>query len=1020
MGAVTAPEREHVERPGEGRAPRRRPSRVGTVAVVAAVVAVVSALLMPLAPVSMSMPTVSWPQDPAAPVSTGLQLTAQRPLGMDVSFSCAALSAAADGGNGVLLSTVLPGRASETEGLLIRAERGVLSIVSGGTEVHRGAVPVGGCGYALELSPTSTRLLRDGAVLVDLPFPALPDVDVLATSVTTLPGADGADLSVQVAVDDQFSTSPTTAKWLLTALLVASSATVLVLLFRRDRRAGPAVPAPSGRRSRFRGVTLADAAVVLVLLGWLFVAPMTDDDGYYAAMARSSIENGYVGNYYQLFNQGYTPFTWFYQLLGYWELLVGSSPVMLRIPALVAGLLTYALVRAVVASVVPRPGSAGRRLGRSAVVAVVFAAAWLPFSMGVRPESVVGLLAVSSLAAVLVARRRASLAWFALSLVLAGLAITCHPTGVVALAPWLAGLPSMWPLIRGATVGRTLARALCVVAPAAVSAVPGFLDGSLNDFLRSDEIFEEWPNSQWYDEWLRYQFLLSDNPMGNYAKRAIVLVGIVVLVWSLVLLVLSAGRRTTSWPPALVLTTASYGLGLLLLSLTPSKWTHHFGSLAGTGAVFISCCLLYLGRSVVAAGRGRSIAPAVTLAGISLVLAFALAMHGPNWWPYSWMLGMPQAFERPHLGPLALDSPALWAVALLALAAVVAVRTSRRRRSLARVAARTGTAAVVAFLTAVVAYTLGGTAYATAVTAGTYSPPADALRDPLASDCGPQGAVTAPDPATARTLVPLAAGGATGAGFVRDGHLPSAPPADGAVGRPETWGSYTPADREAGIGQLTTGWYETPAELRGQELLVLVSGRLGEGNQARARYGQLRGGEVVEVGEQVLDDGADTPIWRQIPLQPPGGADVVRIEATDGTAGLGGWLAVSAPQVAEVRPLTGLIPRSATVAVSWQFAFLFPCAEQPSTVHGITEPSDWVIAWGDRGTAGLDDNVFTDGRGGLFHPTIRSATLTKLDAAMVEHPEVALLQVYRVDHPFPAVAYDLDRDRSVRWDWQGP
>ena len=63
-----------------------------------------------------------------------------------------------------------------------------------------------------------------------------------------------------------------------------------------------------------------------VLFLWTFIGPMTDDDGYYAAMAANVPYTGYVANYYQLYNQGFTPFTWIYYALSWWQGVAGVSP----------------------------------------------------------------------------------------------------------------------------------------------------------------------------------------------------------------------------------------------------------------------------------------------------------------------------------------------------------------------------------------------------------------------------------------------------------------------------------------------------------------------------------------------------------------------------------------------------------------------------------------------------------------------------------------------------------------------
>ena len=83
-----------------------------------------------------------------------------------------------------------------------------------------------------------------------------------------------------------------------------------------------------------------------VVIGfWTLVAPATDDDGYYAAMARNSRISGAVGNYYQLYDQNFTPFTWFYYVLGWWQGVVGDAPVLQRLLAVAFGLLTWVLLR---------------------------------------------------------------------------------------------------------------------------------------------------------------------------------------------------------------------------------------------------------------------------------------------------------------------------------------------------------------------------------------------------------------------------------------------------------------------------------------------------------------------------------------------------------------------------------------------------------------------------------------------------------------------------------------------------
>ena len=58
------------------------------------------------------------------------------------------------------------------------------------------------------------------------------------------------------------------------------------------------------------------------------------------------------------------------------------------------------------------------------------------------------------------------------------------------------------------------------------------VDGGLRDFLRGQAIFLSIQSQDsWTTEIQRWTFLLSSGPMGNYAKRAAVLMCVVALVW---------------------------------------------------------------------------------------------------------------------------------------------------------------------------------------------------------------------------------------------------------------------------------------------------------------------------------------------------------------------------------------------------------------------------------------------------------------------------------------------------------
>ncbi len=1047
-------ERRPEARDGATAAGDDRPSRRGPVlaALVAALLAIGAAVLLPVAPVQMSTPTVSWPQDPGAPTSTMLELTNQTPLSLDVRFSCSVVAAAASTDDGTVLATLVPAQpAAPTQGLVAEVADGRLTVTVRGERLVDEVPPAGDCSYAVTGAGGVLTATRDGEVLgsvdrsADPAAVVLPDVDVLATSVTSLTPADGDVLSAELVVDDQFNTTPGLAKKLLIVVLLLAVAASFLLLRRLDLRLPAATrPAGTGGRPR-RRLPVIDVLVPATMVLWAFIAPMSDDDGYYAAMARNASAEGYVGNYYQLLNQSFTPFTWFYRVLDWWQNL-GDSPVVLRFPALAAGLISWFVLRRFTFREALPAAVAEQRWGPAAVrlvLAAAFLAWWLPYGMGVRPEAMVGTLAVVSLLLVRTGLRQRRLTPLAWAFTASSLAAVCHPTGFVALAPVLAGLPATVDLLRQSGQGLVRwTRAALLVAPGALASAAAFGDGTLNDFSRGQEIFLSiQEQNDWFDEYQRYDFLFSEIAMGAYAKRTAVLLGLLCLGWYLLVAVAARVRRY-ELPAPLVLAAHSLALGFLLLWITPSKWTHHFGALSGLGPAFLALFLVSAPVLVRAVTGGEGIRWPVAVAGVaSSVVVFALAFHGPNDWAYSWLLGMPHARQAPFVSWISFDSLAVW---LLAFGGVVAALLWLRRRQWAdpedeatrpAVWLQALPALALVFLLVNNGYLLGSFSYAAARTLDTYSPWADALQDPLGTGCGPAGALRVYDVEQATPLAaapdagdPGAAAEAGAFGVGEGWFEASPPPQDGGIDT-QAWGSLVDDEAadggEARTGSVSSPWSVLPAPAEGSVLGLLAAGRLGGGNSLTVEYGSGgAGGSVEVVGTQVLDDEVDAPEWRTFLLDgqviADSGAELVRVTAVDGTTGPGGWLAFTAPASVPFTSLQEYLPEDAAVAVAWQIAFLFNCQRQPVVASGITEPAGYGVVWGEGGLRGLDDNTWQDFRGGLFAPVRRTGAVTQLVVGFPSAPEVRTVQAYRFEYPYPERAYDLTSGRVGRMGWAGP
>jgi len=1016
---------------------------------IAGLIAVGLAVLLPLAPVNMSVPSVTWPQDPTSPQSTSLQLVNQTPLELEVGFSCQTAREADRTSDGIVLATINPDfLMASKDGLVVRVISGRVQIDAVGERLVDEELPEGVCGYLIDGGSAGLTVSRDGAELARAAD--LPDIDVLATSLTALPDAGPDDLSVRVLVDNQMASSPTAIKTSIVVLMLLAAAVATWALVRLDRRRrqnveagdrieprqpddGAAADRDSGRSPRHWYWYVVDAGVVLALVAWVFLAPMTDDDGYYSAMARNAPFEGYVGNYYQLLNQSFTPFTWFYSVLSLWQ-GVGDSAVILRIPALACGVVTWLLLRRFVLGGQSLPvvvrSSPRMTLAALAVVAVVFLAWWMPYNMGVRPEGVVAVLALASLLGVVTGIERARLTPIALAVAAAGLGVTAHPTGFICLAPLIVGAPGIWALLRAdGSLRGTLARAVAVLAPGALASAASFSDGTLHDFLRGQEIFLSIQDqNSIFDEWQRYSFLLSQISMGNYAKRAAVLIAIISLVWFLLILV-TARMRRVEIPPRLVVGGFTLGLAFFLLWLTPSKWTHHFGALAGLGPAFLGLFLVsvpFLIRSL--RESGMRLPTAVTVfAGFSTVAVIALAMHGPNEWPYNWMLGLPDAGKSPDVLFVELDSVLWWTVALalfvLGLHQVVRGRHLKGWRGLTAVLAIP--ALVVVLLFTSLTYLGGSFLMATIRTLDSYSPYASAVQDPLVSNCDAAGGIDVLDESTAVPLSrsPVVSEPAeANSGFVRNGgFFPGMPPAatPGTGMASDLWGSLAGIHREDSVGSFTTPWFALPeSSAQNERQVVFASGQLGDGNELVLQYAEADGQQILS--EQEITDDVDAPFWRSFDLDADDeDARLVRILARDISGGAGGWLAFTGPSLAQMTTLQAYLPDDAAVGVGWQFSFLFPCQRQPRISGGIAEPIDYAVVWG-LGVEGLFENTWVLQRGGLYAPTLREASITKVIAEVRGAPEIESFSVYRVDSPYATAAYDLTRGSVTMMGWQGP
>lgn len=617
------------------------------VAVIAGLAGLVLCGLAPLLPVKQSTATITWPQtadadgfvsDITAPLVSGA------PRSLDVTIPCAVVATLPDDG-GLVFSTNPPGGIDAgRNGLFVRANADVVYVAfrdTVATVAPRDAVDSGAC--------TELRVWANvGAVGADfvgipgatgtLPPDKRPQVSGVFTDLEVAPGPG---LNARIDIDTRFITTPTVLKLAVMVLGVVCVIASIVALAMLDRMSGRRVPRELRRRRRTGLWTwLTDAAVVGSLLVWHVVGPQSSDDGYNTTIARVSDEAGYITNYYRYFGASEAPFDWYQSVLAHLA-SISTAGVWLRLPATVAAIATWLILSR---CMLPR---LGRRLSVNRVTVLtagaVFLAAWLPFNNGLRPEPLIafGVVAVWMLTEWTLATRRL---WpYAVAIVIAVFSVTLAPQGLVAVAPLLVGARGVTHIV---SVRRAADGLLSALAPFAAAAslvfVLVFRDQTLATVVESVRIkYVVGPTVPWYQEFLRYYYLTVEESVdGSLTRRFSVLI-LMLCLFGLISVLLRRGSVPGAVNGPVWRLVGATAIGLLLLTLTPTKWVVQFGAFAGLAGALGAVTAFAFAR--VGLHSRRNLALYVT----ALLFVLAWATSGINGWFYTGNYGVPWFDKQP-------------------------------------------------------------------------------------------------------------------------------------------------------------------------------------------------------------------------------------------------------------------------------------------------------------------------------------------------------------------------------------
>lgn len=629
------------------------PQWLKILAIVSGVLGFLCFAALPLLPVNQTQSSLSWPQNESLN-SVNAPLVSYSPEEMNATIPTDAGDLLWEDQN-MVLGTLPPDSTDATSrGLFVRddGESLVVSVrdrvVLEVSEEDYTGLPDDA---VLEVSSTGEATTAEVPGVTDEdgdPLSGTVDEDVrpqvtgiyteLEDTPENLQALTDAGLSVNVEINSRFTSAPTAIKYVamyagLVLLLVA-----LWTLHRMDKLDGR-----SSRRflpRKWWKPKPLDGIVGAILVFWHIFGANTSDDGFIFSMARLSENAGYMANYYRWYGMPESPFgSPYYDLLAL-MVQVSTASVWIRLPALISGLIIWFVLSR---EIIPRLGAkiSGRRVAYWSAAAM-FLAFWLPYNNGIRPEPVIAMAALLTWASFERAIATGRLFPAAVGTILATLALSAGPTGLMAVAALLVSLSALirivnrrLPLLgsprgsgRGGITVSVLAQILPFLPAGTAILVAVFGDQTWATVMESIRVrSEKGPSMAWYQEWVRYQTLMEPTVDGSLTRRFAMLMMFFCLV--LVIASMLRNRRVpgSAKGPSMRLILIIFG-AMFFLMFTPTKWTHHFGAFAGIAGALAALAAVALSYLALRSGRAR------TLMIGAVLFVLAVALSGINGWWY--------------------------------------------------------------------------------------------------------------------------------------------------------------------------------------------------------------------------------------------------------------------------------------------------------------------------------------------------------------------------------------------------
>lgn len=958
------------------------------------------ALAIPLLPVVQDTARIDWPVA-NNPQPVNAPLTGYWAQSLDAHFPCEAITSLDNAHTkpALLLSTVPHKTVDQGAGIQMRVANGTVTVVNRGREVVTQPLPKRGCDVSLDSTALRTSITIAGQPVWTNNTDVRPRVVGIYTDLSTSNHITK-DLHVAITPDTRYQTEPTFIKTAATIIGVLALIGCLIATSLLDADVARRAPrwAPIG----WWKLTLRDCMVIGALGLWVFIGPVTSDDGYITSMSRVAGPAGYLTNYHRWFGVAEAPFGWNDHII---ELMaqVSTAPPWIRLPSFVLAVLSWMLISR---EIIPRLGRQVR-LSTAAgwAAAAVFLVWWMPFNNGVRPEPFAAagsLLALTAVERTLVTRRMLPLC---LGLLAAAFALAATPTGLIAVAPFIVAARPLFALLRDRAREGWAHVLLPIAASGFAVMFVVFADQTLATVMEATRIRNHvGPSMSWFQEYTRYALLFGsggDDGDDSLVRRFPVLLIFLCLATCLAVILRRGRIPGAALGPSrrLIGTCAMF---FVLLALTPTKWTHHFGAFAAVGSAMAALTALATSTSVLRSARNRN----AFLAGLLLVAA--LATTGPNSYWFVSKLGVPWNDKPPGIAGIGLSSVLVIGAVVAAIAAFIQnVKAHRPHKkpdkperpsralllSSASLTIVCGLVALSEFATvAVAAYNQRGSYSLAAANIEHLFGSSCNLSDHVAVEKDPSATVLKPypdqrqqtakpadgvdDTATSQDDKNNTAGkttkhkkakhklpeppqryGISSSGFhtrpVDNDDPLSSPPQGFAGNKVPLWSSYGTGEPnrspDSGTGRLQTRWFQLSPSDMNKQLVVSVSGGQGPGMSVAAEFAtRTKHGfravhrEPMPVPPAVPQRWTDSRI--AMPKLPQS-VTAVRLVVEDNDLTENGWVAVSAPRVPTMTTLTDRVGDK-PVYMDWPVSFVYPCFRSPSVHDGISEIPEYRITSG--------------------------------------------------------------------------